>query len=78
MEFILKEAVGFNGIKGGITKEGIIVKIRVEGKEIRENRPEGRGITNGFILIRGIRFLFYSLVSRNNYTHVEAKGGWNH
>lgn len=59
MESILKEAVGFNGIKGGITKEGSIVKTRVEGKEIREYRPEGRRITNGFILIRGIRFLFY-------------------
>ena len=38
MEFLLKEAIGLNRIKSGITKEDIGVKTRVQGKEIGEYR----------------------------------------
>lgn len=36
VKFILKEAVSFNRIKSGISKESIRAEIRVQGKEIRE------------------------------------------
>ena len=38
MKFILKEAVSFDGVKGGIAKESIRAEPRVERKEIREGR----------------------------------------
>ena len=59
MEFIPEEAVSFDRVKSGITQKGIRVEMRVERKEISEDRFEGGGITDGFIFIRGNGFLFH-------------------
>lgn len=58
VEYILKEAVSFNRIKSGIPEESIRSEIRVQGKEIREYRLQGRRITDRLILVGGISFLF--------------------
>lgn len=42
MEFVFKKAIGFNRIKSGISKKGIRMKDRVQGKEIREYWFQGR------------------------------------
>jgi hypothetical protein len=54
MEYIFKNAVGFNGIKKRIAKKSIRVENRVERKEISKYRLYGRRVTDGFIFFRGI------------------------
>ena len=34
-------------------------KVRVEGEVVSQDRMKGRGITDGLVLVRGIRFLFH-------------------
>ena len=56
---IQQHPISFDGIEGGIPQEGIRMKVRVQGKEIRKHRFQGSGIPNGFIFIGRIGFLFY-------------------
>ena len=56
MEIILEKTVDVYCIKSGVTKERIRFKIRMQREKIRQDRFEGRGVTNGLVLVRGIGF----------------------
>lgn len=59
MEFLFQEAIGFDGVKSRIPKEGIRRKLRMEGKVVGQDRMKGGGVPDGLVLVRRIRFLFH-------------------
>ena len=59
MKFIQQHSIGFDGIEGGISQKGIRMKVGMQRKEIRKHGFQGSCITNGFIFIGRIGFLFY-------------------
>ena len=74
MEFIPEEAVSFDRVKSGITQKSIRMEMRVERKEIREDRFQGRRITDGFIIIGGTGFLFHGHFRMCSFKSIIEKG----
>ena len=58
-EIVFKGTVDIRRVKSGVAQKGIRVEKRMSGKEIGKDRLESGGITDGFILFRGIGFLLY-------------------
>lgn len=53
-EIIFQETIDVGGIKGGITKKGVRVKVRMRLEEVGEDGLESRGIADCLVLFRGI------------------------
>lgn len=58
MEILFEKAININGVKGGITEEGIRLEVGTQQKEIREHRLQCGGISNRLVFVRRIGFLF--------------------
>ena len=59
MELIFEKTIGFDGVKSRISQEDIERDLRMEIKVIGEDRMEAARVSDRFIFIRRIGFLFH-------------------
>lgn len=60
METIQQGSVKGSGVKRGITEKSVWMEAGMQGKEVGKDRNQRGSVTDRFIFIRGIRFLFDS------------------
>lgn len=60
MEIIQQRTVKGSGVKGGIAEESVRMEAGMQGKEVGKDRNQGGSVTDRFIFVREICFLFNS------------------